>query len=100
MNWVFRVVMVGLAYFFPKFRFGYGLFFVIFMQLIALLFLLLAWADYIIGEASFIIRNEIIFAVCSSLIGWVLGISLMKQAERHVAMIKENLDEYKDKKGS
>ena len=42
-------------------------------------------------------QDEIILAICSSLIGWVLGIALMKQAEKHAAMIEESLDEYKHK---
>ncbi|MDA8914406.1 hypothetical protein N9I17_04835 [Amylibacter sp.] len=93
MSWVFRAAIVGLAYFFPKFRFGYGLFLIIFTQLVAFLFLLIAWADYTLGEASWIIRNEIILAICTSLIGWVLGAALIRQAEKHAAIIKESLDE-------
>jgi uncharacterized membrane protein len=100
MSWVFRAVIVGLAYFFPKFRFGYGLFLIIFTQLVAFLFLLIARADYTLGEASWIVRNEIILAICTSLIGWVLGIALMKQAERHAAIIKKNKGETKSKQDS
>ena len=100
MSWVFKAVIVGLAYFFPKFRFGYGLFLIIFMQLIAAFFLFAASTDHSLGQPWWIVRNEIIFAICSSLIGWVLGIALMKQAERHAAMIKENLDETKSKQDS
>jgi hypothetical protein len=100
MNWVLRAVIVGLAYFFPKFRFGYGLFLIIFTQLVAFLFLLIAWADYSLGEASWIIRNEILFAICTSLIGWVLGAALIRQAEKHAAIIKEGLNKSIRKQGS
>ena len=93
MSWVFKAVIVGLAYFFPKFRFGYGLFLIILMQLIAAFCLLAASTDHSLGQPWWIVRNEIIFAICSSLIGWVLGIALMKQAERHEAMIKKKKDE-------
>ena len=95
MIWIFRAVMVGLAYFFPKFRFGYGLFLIILMQLIAAFCLLAAATDHSLGQPWWIVRNEIILSICSSLIGWVLGIALMRQAERHAAIIKKNLDEYK-----
>ena len=100
MSWVFKAVIVGLAYFFPKFRFNFGLFLIIFMQLIAVFFLFAASTDHSLGQPWWIVRNEIILAICSSLIGWVLGIALMKQAERHQAMIKKNLDEYKRKQDS
>ena len=70
------------------------------MQLIAAFCLLAASTDHSLGQPWWIVRNEIIFAICSSLIGWVLGIALMKQAERHADMIKKNQDEYKRKQDS
>jgi hypothetical protein len=97
MIWIFRAIMVVLAYFFPRFRFGYGLFLIVLMQLIAIFCLFAAWADHTLGQPWWIVRNEIILAIFSSLIGWVLGIALMKQAKKHEAMIKKNLDEYKSK---
>jgi len=100
MSWVFKAVIIGLAYFLPKFRFSFGLFLIIFMQLIAAFFLFAASTDHSLGQPWWIVRNEIIFAICSSLIGWVLGIALMKQAERHAAMIKENQDDTKSKQDS
>ena len=100
MNWVFRVFIAALAYLFPKFRWGYGIFLIILMQLFAIFFLFVAWADHSLGEPYWIVRNEIIFAICSSLIGWVLGVGLMRQAEKHAAMIEKNLDEFKRKQDS
>jgi len=50
MNWVFKAVIIGLAYFFPKFRFGYGLFFIIIMQLIAAFCLLAASTDHSLSQ--------------------------------------------------
>ena len=46
------------------------------------------------------VRNEIIFGIGASVIGWVLGLTLMRQAARHEAMMDANLDEYQRKRDS
>ena len=43
-------------------------------------------------------RNEILFGIGASVIGWVLGLALMRQAARHEAMMEANLDEYERKR--
>ena len=88
---VFRVIMVGLAHIFPKFKHGYGVFFIIFMHLVALFCLFAAWADYGSQPAS-VIRFEIYLAIGSSLTGWVLGIALIRQAQKHRKILDQHLE--------
>tara|TARA_B110000971_G_C19870364_1_gene435855 strand:- start:475 stop:696 length:222 start_codon:yes stop_codon:yes gene_type:complete len=63
------------------------------MQLVAALFLFAAWMDH--GtQPEWVVRNEIIFAVVSSLIGWLLGLALIRQAKKHAKLLEKNLKEY------
>jgi uncharacterized membrane protein (DUF485 family) len=96
MNWIFRGVIVGAAYLFPGFRFGYGVGLIILMQFVAAFSLFAAWVDQG-SQPDWVVRNEIIFAVVSSLVGWVLGLALIRQAKRHAKMLAENLEEYERK---
>jgi uncharacterized membrane protein (DUF485 family) len=97
MIWIFRAILVGLAYFFPKFRYGYGLFLIIFMHLVSAFCLFAAWADSGSQPAS-VVKFEIYLAIACSVIGWILGLALMRQAEKHQDMTKEKLKSYSEKK--
>jgi uncharacterized membrane protein (DUF485 family) len=96
---LFRVIIVGLGHIFPKFRFSYGLILIVLMQFLAAFSLFAAWADSGSQPAS-VVRIEIYMAIGSSMLGWILGLALMRQAKRHAAMIKQNLDEYERKRNS
>ena len=100
MNIVIRLIIVALAAVFPKFKMGYGVFLIILMSFVSLFCFFAAYADYTLGEPTWIVRNEILFGIGASVIGWVLGIALMRQAARHEAMMQANLDEYERKRGS
>ena len=100
MNIFIRLIIVALAAVFPKFKMGYGVFLIILMSFVSLFCFFAAYADYTLGEPTWIVRNEIFFGVGASVIGWVLGIALMRQAARHEAMMQANLDEYERKRGS
>lgn len=97
MIWIFRVIVVGLAYCFPKFRRGFGFFFIIFMHFVSAFFLFAAWADSGSQPAS-VVRFEIYLAIGCSIIGLVLGLALMRQAERHQEALKKNLKSYSEQK--
>ncbi|MDB9716458.1 hypothetical protein OAA72_06915 [Amylibacter sp.] len=96
MIWIFRAILVGLAYFFPKFKYGYGFFLIILMHLISAFFIFAAWADSGTQPAS-VVRFEIYLAIGCSITGWVLGLAIMRQAERHQEALKEKLKPYSKK---
>jgi hypothetical protein len=100
MNIVIKLIFVALASVFPKFKMGYGVFLIILMSLVSLFCFFAAYADYTFGEPAWIVRNEILLGIGASVIGWVLGIALMRQAARHEAMMEANLDEYERKKNT
>jgi uncharacterized membrane protein (DUF485 family) len=93
MGFILKAAIVALASIFPKFKFGYGLFFIISMQLLALLFLFAAWADNG-NQAASVVRFEIFLAIGLSAIGWVLGSAIMRQAERSQETSGQKIDEY------
>ena len=100
MNIVIKAIIVALAAVFPKFKKGYGMFLIILMSFISMFFFIGAALDQSAGQPAWIVRNEILFGIGASIIGWILGLALMRQAARHEAMMKANLDEYERKRGS
>jgi uncharacterized membrane protein (DUF485 family) len=100
MNIVIRLIIVALAAVFPKFKLGYGVFLIILMSFVSLFCFFAAYADYTFGEPAWIVRNEILIGIGASVIGWALGLALIRQAKRHEAMMQANLDEYERKRGS
>ena len=100
MNIVTRLIIVAIAAVFPKFKMGYGVFLIILMSFVSLFCFFAAYADYTLGEPAWIVRNEILIGIGASVIGWALGLALIRQAKRHEAMMQANLDEYERKRGS
>ena len=100
MSIVIKMILVALAAVFPKFKMGYGVFLIILMTFVSLFAFSAAYLDHSFGEPTWIVRNEILFGIGASVIGWVLGLALMRQAARHEAMMKANLDEYERKRDS
>ena len=95
-----RFFIVLLASKFPKFKSGYGVFLIILMSFISMLLFLGAAVDQSAGQPAWVVRNMRLFGVGALVIGWVLGIALMRQAARHEAMMQANLDEYERKRDS
>ena len=100
MSIVIKMILVALAAVFPKFKMGYGVFLIILMTFVSLFAFSAAYLDHRFGEPAWIVRNEIFFGIGASVIGWILGLALMRQAARHEAMMNANLDEYERKRGS
>ena len=94
MNIVIKLILVALAAVFPKFKMGYGVFLIILMTFISLFCFCAAYADYTFGEPAGIVRNEIFCGIASSIIGWVLGIALMRQSKRDAATMKDGVEAY------
>ena len=91
---------MALAAVFPKFKMGYGVLFIILMTFVSLFAFAAAYLDHSFGEPAWIVRNEILFGIGASVIGWVLGLALMRQAARHEAMMETKLDQYERKRDS
>ena len=100
MSIIIKLFIVALAAVFPKFKKGYGVFLIIFMTFVSLFGFLAAYLDHSFGEPAWIVRNEILFGIGASVIGWVVGLALIRQAKRHEAMMEVNLDEYERKRES
>ena len=100
MSMFIKLILVALAAVFPKFKMGYGVLLIILMTFVSLFAFLAAYLDHSFGEPAWIVRNEILFGIGASVIGWVLGLTLMRQAARHEAMMDANLDEYQRKRDS
>ena len=98
MNILIRLIIVALAAVFSKFKLGYGVVIIILFTFISLFSFFAAYADYTFGEPSWIIRNEIIFGISASIVGWALGLALIRQAKARGAMMAANLDEYERKR--
>ena len=98
MSIVIKMILLALAAVFPKFKMGYGVFLIILMTFVSLFAFSAAYLDHSFGEPAWIVRNEILFGIGASVIGWILGLALMRQAARHEAMMKVNLDEYERKR--
>ena len=95
-----KMILVALAAVFPKFKMGYGVFLIILMTFVSLFGFSAAYLDHSFGEPAWIVRNEILFGIGASVIGWVVGLALIRQAKRHEALMDANLDEYERKKES
>jgi uncharacterized membrane protein (DUF485 family) len=100
MNIFIKLILVALAAKFPKFKIGYGVFLIILMTFVSLFGFSAAYLDHSFGEPAWIVRNEILFGIGASVIGWVVGLALIRQAKRHEALMDANLDEYERKKES
>ena len=100
MSIVIKMILVALAAVFPKFKMGYGVFLIILMTFVSLFGFSAAYLDHSFGEPAWIVRNEILFGIGASVIGWVVGLTLILQAKRHETMMEANLDEYERKKES
>lgn len=100
MNIFIKLILVALASAFPKFKMGYGVVLIILMTFVSLFAFSAAYLDHSFGEASWIVRNEILLGIGASVIGWVLGLALIRQAKRDKAMMEANLDEYERKRDS
>ena len=94
MSVLIKLILVALAAVFPKFKMGYGVFLIILMTFVSLFAFLAAYLDHSFGAAAWIVRNEILFGIGASIIGWVIGLALIRQAKRHEAMMEAKLDEY------
>ena len=93
-----KLILVALAAVFPKFKMGYGVFLIILMTLVSLFAFSAAYLDHSFGAAAWIVRNEILIGIGASVIGWVIGLALIRQARRHEAMMEAKLDEYEHKR--
>ncbi|MGY9033080.1 MAG: hypothetical protein ACKVIA_12740 [Rhodobacterales bacterium] len=100
MSIVIKMILVALAAVFPKFKMGYGVFLIVLMSFISMFLFIGAALDQSAGQPAWVVRNMRLFGVGALVIGWVLGIALMRQAARHEAMMKVNLDEYERKRDS
>ena len=100
MSIVIKLIIVALAAVFPKFKMGYGVFLIILMTFVSLFGFSAAYLDHSFGEPAWIVRNEILFGIGASVIGWVVGLTLIRQAKRYETMMEANLDEYERKKES
>jgi uncharacterized membrane protein (DUF485 family) len=100
MSIVIKMILVALAAVFPKFKKGYGMFLIILMTFVSLFAFSAAYLDHSFGEPFWIVRNEILFGIGASVIGWILGLALMRQAARQEAIMQANLDEYERKRDS
>ena len=95
-----KLILVALAAVFPKFKMGYGVLLIILMTFVSLFGFSAAYLDHSFGEPAWIVRNEILFGIGASVIGWVVGLTLIRQAKRYETMMEANLDEYERKKES
>ena len=90
MPWQFliRGSLILAAYKFPKFQIIFGFFVIILMNIICMLFLFIAWADYGTEPIS-VIKFEIGTGLVFFLIGWVLGVALIRQGRRKIEQINK-----------
>ena len=93
-----RFIIFFLASRFPKFKMGYGVLLIISMTLISALFFFGAHVDNSSGEPAWVVRNMRLIGVGALVIGWVLGIALMRQAERDATIWEDRTEEYERKK--
>ena len=100
MSIVIKMILVALAAVFPKFKMGYGVFLIVLMSFISMFLFIGAALDQSAGQPAWVVRNMRLFGVGALVIGWVLGIALMRQAARHEAIMKANLDECERNKES
>ena len=98
MSIVIKMILVALAAVFPKFKKGYGMFLIILMSFISMFFFIGAALDQSAGQPDWVVRNMRLFGVGALVIGWVLGIALMRQAERDATIWEDRTEEYERKK--
>ena len=60
--------------------------------------MLVACGDYTHGEPAWMVKNKILWAIASSLVGWVLCIALILQGKAQETIMDNNLDEYQLKR--
>ena len=89
-----RFIIFVLASRFPKFKMGYGVLLIIGMTLISALFFFGAHVDNISGEPAWVVHNMRITGVVVLVVGWVLGVALMRQARGDATMWEDGLEEY------
>ena len=89
-----RFFIVLLASKFPRFKSGYGVFLIILMSFISMLLFLGAAADQSAGQPAWVVRNMRLFGVSALVIGWVLGIALMRQSRGEETIWEDGLEEY------
>ena len=75
-----------------------SLFLIILMTFVSLFAFSAAYLDHSFGAAAWIVRNEILIGIGASVMGWVIGLALIRQARRHEAMMEAKLDEYERKR--
>ena len=92
-----RFIIFFLASRFPKFKMGYGVLLIIGMTLISALFFFGAHVDNSSGEPAWVVRNMRLIGVGALVIGWVLGIALMRQSERDAATMEDGVEAYERK---
>ena len=83
-----RSALILAAYKFPKFQIMFGFFIIVLMNIFCVLFLLIAWADYGTEPIS-VIKFEISTGLVFFLIGWVLGVALIRQGRRKIEQINK-----------
>lgn len=75
---ILKLIFLSVAYFFPKSKIPLGYIFLVLMHLFGAFLILVAYADY--GtEPNSVVQFEIILGLTFVLIGWVLGLILIKQ---------------------
>ena len=79
---------------------GYGVMLIILMTFVSMFCFFAAYADHTFGQPAWIIRNEILYGIGALVIGWALGLALIRQAKAYEAMMRDNLDEYERKRDS
>ena len=68
------------------------MFLIILMSFISMLLFFGAAADQSAGQLAWVVRNMRLFGVGALVIGWVLGIALMRQSERDVATMEDGVE--------
>ena len=75
---ILKLIFLSVAYSFPKSKIPLGYIFLVLMHLFGAFLILVAYADY--GtEPNSVVQFEIILGLTFVLIGWVLGLILIKQ---------------------
>jgi hypothetical protein len=77
----FRLIVLGMAFFFPKAKIPFGYVLIGFAHLILAFCLFAAWADYGTQPNS-VVRFEIIMGFIFMAAGWLIGITLIKQGRK------------------
>ena len=89
-----RFIIFVLASIFPKFKMSIGLVLIIWMTLFSAFLFWGAHVDNIHGQPAWVVRNMRITGVVVLVVGWVLGVALMRQARGDATMWEDGLEEY------